>query len=127
MNPSAALITSVALLSSCAAAPQQAWFHSSGRADQTQFQIDDGACVAQAYRAVGGPPAVASGGSSTTFSGQTSSGTTFQGQSQTVPTNQMFGAAAGFQAYDAEDRYNQAVNAVFRGCMAQRGWSLRNR
>ena len=121
------LISSVLLLSACAVAPQQAWFHTSGRADQRQFQVDDGVCTAIVYRTVGSPPPADGGGTSTTFSGQYSTGTTFRGQAETVPRSQGFGFSEGFQTYEAKTRYNNAVRSVFRGCMAERGWSLQNR
>src|SRR5437879_12980581 len=45
-------------LSACGTTPQYAWYHNhlTGQAAQQQFTIDNGACTAAAYRAVGEPP-----------------------------------------------------------------------
>lgn len=126
MNPTLASLSAVALLVACAAPSQKAWFHSSGSSDSQRFHADDGTCTGLAYRSVATPPSTQSG-STTTFSGQTSTGTTFQGEARTAPANQLFGAAAGFQAYDTQNRYEQAVRSIHRGCMAERGWTLRSK
>lgn len=123
MNLALASLSAVALLTACAAPPQQAWYHLSGTSISQRFQTDDGTCTGVAYRSVGAPPTTQSG-STTTFSGQTSTGTTFQGEARTAPANQLFGAPAGFQAYETQNRYEQAVRSVHRGCMAERGWTL---
>ena len=119
------LVLSV-VLSACSVQPKHEWFHSSGSASQSQLQIDDSICSSAAYQAVGAPPSSTSG-STTTFSGSTSRGTTFEGQARTSPNSQMFGAAAGIQAAEADARYNNALRAIHRGCMAERGWTLRSR
>lgn len=127
LSRSAPPVFMAVLLASCAAPPQPVWYHSSGTFNQQRFSGDDSICTSLAYRSIGGPPQAQAGGSTTSFSGQTSTGTTFQGESRTVPANQMFGTAAGFQAYEAQANYNQAIRSVHRGCMAERGWSLQYR
>ena len=115
----------VGVLAGCVAPqPQRTWVQTATPVT-TKFDADKGACTAEAYRAVGAPPSSGSSSSVTTFSAETSRGTQITGQATTTPQNQLFGFAAGRRAYDADARYNQALESVFKGCMAQRGWSLR--
>jgi hypothetical protein len=113
----------LALMVGCVQRPRYMWTHSSGSFNQSQFQIDDGSCTSSAYAAIGPMPQQPQG-STTTFSGTTSQGGTFQGRATTTPTGQLWGAAAGNQAFEAEQRYRNAISSAHRGCMAQRGWSL---
>lgn len=115
----------IVTLTGCVAPqPQRTWVQTAPPAT-TKFDADRGVCTAEAYRAVGAPPSSGSGSSVTTFSAETSRGTQITGQATTTPQGQLFGSAAGSRAYDADARYNQALDSVFKGCMAQRGWSLR--
>ena len=102
------------------------WQHGNlgGQAAAQQLVADRGACTAAAYQAIGAPPLVAGAPSNrdTTFSGYTSSGTYFYGQTQSHDFS-AWGPAASIQA-DREMQYRNVLANVFMGCMAQRGWTL---
>lgn len=117
--------TAVLFLTACAST-QYHWRHNSlsGAAAQQQFSVDQGACTAEAYRVIGGPPQSPQlpPGSTTTFSGNTSRGTQFSGQAQTTYSdpNPFW---SGYKQAEAERQHRTALSQVFTGCMAQRGWS----
>jgi hypothetical protein len=108
----------VLALSACAAiaTPQYSWNHNrlTGQAAQQQFIVDNGACTASAYRAVGEPPRspnAVSGGASGSSLGS---------------------VAEGMQQAQLEQQHQAALNqrqaglqSVYAWCMAQRGWTFR--
>ena len=122
-----ATLAIVLLLAICPIAQAQ-WEHSSlsGAQAQSQFAIDRGACIGTAYRTVGQPPSspARSPSTTTTFSGTTSNGGTFQGQATTGPGPEL-SALPAFEAAEAQERYNGALQQVFRGCMVEKGWNRR--
>ena len=114
------------VLSGCAAlaTPQYSWYHYAltGQAAQQRFSVDNGACTAAAYREVGQPPE--SRDTVTDFSASTSSGEQISGQARTTTGGSLGSITEGMQKVERENQYRAALNSVYSGRMAQRGWTL---
>lgn len=102
------------------------WRHSnlSGPTAQQQFNSDQAICAAEAHRTAGPAPQAPQlpPNTTTTFHGQTSRGTTFQGNASTTHSeaNPIW---SGFEQGRADARHQNTVAALFNGCMTQLGWS----
>lgn len=105
------LLISALTLNACATT-QYYWQHSqlTGQGAEQQLVVDRGACTAEAYRAIGPPPAPpGASGTVTDFSGTTSSGVYVTGQART--TGQTLGwGAGGVQQANMENQYQTALN-----------------
>jgi hypothetical protein len=126
MNAYKATIILLVLAASGCATTSYHWRHNqlSGPAAQQQFNTNQAICTSDAYRTAGPPPRAPQPppNSTTSFYGQTTQGTNFQGQAQTT-YSQGNPFTSAFEQGQAEGRYQNAISAIFNGCMAQKGWS----
>ncbi len=121
------LSTLAALLLNACATTQYYWRHNqlTGQAAEQQLTADRSSCTITARSAVGAPPVSQNQPDIVTnFSGYTSSGGYVSGQARMTTQSPMFGAAAGIQQAEVENRHQDALLNVFVGCMAQRGWAI---
>ena len=129
MKPNRSLFLSTLaalLLNACATQQQLNWRHNqlTGQAAKQQHAVDSAACIGAARSAVGAPSASQTRPDTVTnFSGYSSSGGYISGQARTTTQSPMFGAAAGIQQAEIENRSEAAVANMALGCMARRGWS----
>lgn len=83
------------MLGACAVSPPLVWRHQSGSNDRDQFTLDRTVCEGRVASArIPGPSGPPAGG----------------------------GIAAGMAAGSRDARNSSDRGAVFRGCMAERGW-----
>jgi hypothetical protein len=93
---------------------------------QARFSIDQGHCTAAAYRSVGPLPTTDTETTNTTFAATTSSGETISGTATSTQSGTSLGSVAeGMAQAQRQQQYQAAINSIYNGCMAERGWTLR--
>ncbi|MDA0967229.1 MAG: hypothetical protein PQ612_09000 [Rickettsiales bacterium] len=92
------IISSIALLSSCASKPDYTWFKEGLEAQGREYTIDDSKCTAESYRSAGPLPMSGCGGGS-------------------VSNSSCLGIQAGLGA-----RLRKVREKIYEGCMLEKGW-----
>lgn len=96
-----------------------------------RYPIDNGACTAAAYHAVGAPPEITHPTQSTVtqFDATTSSGENISGEASTTSGGGLGSVAEGMQQaqiqqqqIEIERQYQEGLHTAYAGCMAERGW-----
>jgi hypothetical protein len=92
------IISSIALLASCASKPDYTWVKNGVEVQGKQYTIDDSKCTAESYKAAGPLPISGCG---------------------KVSSSSCMGIQAGLGA-----RLRKVREKIYEGCMLEKGWEM---